>query len=425
MTSSSQFNYCRNSQGLWASGDNSDLGPQMGGEFVPMIIGVGVAQQVLNKFETVSRDWIRGNAQYLLGYNEPDPADNHPQSVEASVAAEDWVKVQQVAASFDPPLKLVSPAPASEDFDDDGKSEWLDYFFGNCTAIPECKPELIEAIAFHDYRGSVTGLKRRIEGMYKHYGKRKLWLTEYSIGRWNPGWPSRDEQEAYMKESLQLLESHPAVQRYVWFNSRSSPSRWGGTKDLIGDDNAITTTGQIYKDWPQGGALQPGDGGTDPLPTPPDNDSGEVPTTKPPATDPPETDPPATVEPIIYKINTQYDAAPGETKWSLKDLTGRKIVSSISYKKSRTFPPNKYISRTLPSDNTLVDGHLYKLSVYDKRSACNGMSDGGVGSVTVKALQKVDDRMTLLWEEEVMGDSYSCGIEIIFKVSKSGSTRVN
>jgi len=201
---------------------------------------------------------------FFIDNNTSDPAPNHPQSVEAAIAAQDFIKVQEVAAAFDPPLKIVSPAPSSADFDENGKSKWLDYFFGNCTQLASCKPELIEVIAFHDYIGDPQKMKQRIDGMYQHYGQRKLWLTEYSIGRWNPGWPSREEHNAYMKATLPLLESHPAIERYVWFNSRAGSSRWLGHSDMIetySQDSVITSTGEIYKTWPEGAANQsPGDG---------------------------------------------------------------------------------------------------------------------------------------------------------------------
>ena len=68
--------------------------------------------------------------------------------------------------------------------------------------------------------------------MTQHYGNRQLWLTEYSIGRWEPS-PLRPEQDAYMGPSLSLLENHPTIYRYVWLDSRNPPSRWGGVKDLM------------------------------------------------------------------------------------------------------------------------------------------------------------------------------------------------
>jgi len=242
---------CRNEENLWGATPNA-AGVQMGGEFVPMLIGVGEAQRALDKIDLYRAEWTRANAHFLLGYNEPDPSPNHPHAVDPATAAIDWVKVQQVAASFDPPLRLVSPAPASENFDEDGVSVWLDEFLGNCThVVPECDSSLIEVISFHDYKGDVDLLERRINGMNAHYG-RPLWLTEYSIGRWTPS-PLRSEQEDYMRASMTFLENHPAINRYVWFNSRSGHGCWGGVKDLVVWNVTrpiITTTGEIYRDWP-------------------------------------------------------------------------------------------------------------------------------------------------------------------------------
>jgi len=261
MTRTSSVNHCRHTEKLWGAGPNGpgSSGTKMGGEFVPMVIGVGEAAKVLQDIDRIKREWTRSNAHFLLGYNEPDPAPNHPHSVEAAIAAEDWPLVQQVALSFDPPLTLVSPAPASEDFDEDGRSEWLDDFLGNCTyVVADCDPSLIEYVAFHDYKGDVDLLERRINGMAAHYG-RPLWLTEYSIGRWMPS-PLRPEQDAYMKESLTLLENHPDIYRYVWFNSRSDPSQWGGVKDLVAWNSSepiLTSTGEIYKTWPEGPSPSP------------------------------------------------------------------------------------------------------------------------------------------------------------------------
>ena len=98
--------------------------------------GVDQAANMLATIEEFKAEWNRANVHFLLGYNEPDPSPNHPHSEpNHTKAAEDWVYVQQVALAFDPPLRLVSPAPASEDFDLDGRSVWLDLFLGNCTDV--------------------------------------------------------------------------------------------------------------------------------------------------------------------------------------------------------------------------------------------------------------------------------------------------
>jgi len=263
--------YCRNVEKLWGAGLNVDRhnmadGAQMGGEFVPMIIGINTAQHVLDNIEHYRAEWTRANVHFLLGYNEPDPADSHPHSADPYDAALAWVAVQEIAASFDPPLTLVSPAPASENFDEDGKSQWLDDFFGYCREeIPECEPDLIKYIAFHDYQRNDEKLTRdkleaKINNIVRHYG-RKLWLTEFSGGRlgatsyngWGVRAPTRDEQDAYMKEALPMLDNHPDVFRYVWFNSRSNPDGHFGPNNLLvaGEaDPTPTSTGEIYRDWP-------------------------------------------------------------------------------------------------------------------------------------------------------------------------------
>jgi len=97
----------------------------MGAEFVPMINGANQAGAMLQDIELYRAEWSRANVHYLMGYNEPDPNPLHPQSVEAAIAAVDWVDVQRFAAAFNPPLILVSPAPAGKDFNDDGRSKWL------------------------------------------------------------------------------------------------------------------------------------------------------------------------------------------------------------------------------------------------------------------------------------------------------------
>lgn len=150
------------------------------------------------------------------------------------------------------------------DYDDNGRSKWLDFFFGNCSdVVSECDPTLIKVIAYHDFKGDAARLEGRINGIWERYN-RPIWVTEHAVGRWEPS-PLRPEQEAYMKTSLPLLESHPAVQRYVWHFSRGLPTRWGGVGNLLDwntTDPTLTSTGEIYAAWPEG------DNNT-PLPTSP------------------------------------------------------------------------------------------------------------------------------------------------------------
>merc|ERR1712165_511473 len=108
-------------------------------EWAPMVIGINITN-------TFTGDWLKtfqkSNAHYLLGYNEPDYGNghNHPHMCSPAAAAQDWVKVQKLAA--DANLTLVSPAMSSTGFNNDGVSYWLDKFFGNCSIVPGCDGSL-------------------------------------------------------------------------------------------------------------------------------------------------------------------------------------------------------------------------------------------------------------------------------------------
>lgn len=230
-------------------------GKKQAAEFVPMVVGINQAQHFT---DAVKRRWEETNVHYLLGYNEPDSGNgkhNHPHECSPASAAADWPSLQKIAEQFDPPLQLVAPGVASrgetgggDAWDDDGKSTWLDDFFGNCThVVKDCNITKIKYIAMHDYHGNVTGLKRRVEGAAKRYG-RKVWLTEFAITRFGNA-PARAEQDSYLKEVLPYLDSSEAVFRYVWFTARNVPNRQNGGSNLLPSDSLSmipTSTGEIY-----------------------------------------------------------------------------------------------------------------------------------------------------------------------------------
>jgi len=203
--------------------------------------------------------WKAANAQFLLGYNEPDAGNgkhNHAHEVSPADAAKAWPKLQDLAAKMDPPLMLVAPSVASgqesggrDCWDENGRSTWMDDFFGNCTEVVEdCDPSLIKYIGMHDYHGSVEGLRKKVDGAAKLYG-RKVWITEMAITLYgNP--PQRDEQDAYMKEVLPMLDTNENVFRYTWYSSRNIPNEQNGGSNLLSDDGKLTSTGVIFRDTP-------------------------------------------------------------------------------------------------------------------------------------------------------------------------------
>jgi hypothetical protein len=233
-------------------------GQKVSAEFVPMVNGIGHAKtMVTNHYLTTWRD---ANVHFLLGYNEPDYGNghSHPHMCTPAAAAADWPFVQKVAAMFNPPLELVAPGIASgqesggtDAWDGEGRSTWLDEFFGNCSdVVEECDPSLIKYIAMHDYWGDVSKLKRKVSGAVQRYGGRKVWLTEIAIADWaNPTSTERELQNAYMRELLPFLDSFDDVFRYAWFAMRNVPNNQNHGSNLLESDGSarLTSTGEIYK----------------------------------------------------------------------------------------------------------------------------------------------------------------------------------
>lgn len=162
----------------------------------------------------------------------------------------------------------------------------------------------------------------------------------------------------------------------------------------------ITSTGKIYKFWPEGAENQPGadsDGVkvTDPpkvtaSPTPPrENDSIETAPQAPPQS------------PIQYSIVVQYDKYPGETKWLIKDLTnGNKKFDGVANRVSKKYPSYKKLIR---NDKSFVAKNSYRLIVRD--TGCNGMGEGNQsGYILVKARR---DRKTI-WKKKFVSGKFRC-----------------
>jgi len=233
---------------------NKCHGQNVSAEFVPMVSGVGGADSM--DTDAFHRKWTEANVRYLLGYNEPDMGNghNHPHMATPADAAAYWPTVQAIAAKFDPPLILVAPSVAStgetgatDAWDEDGRSTWLDEFLGNCsTVVKDCDPSLIKYLGLHDYHGSVPMLKRKIDGAAKRYG-RKVWITEIAITDWRDA-PARDVQDAYMTELLPYLDSSDNVFRYAWYSARNAPNSQNGGSNLLASDGSatLTSTGKIY-----------------------------------------------------------------------------------------------------------------------------------------------------------------------------------
>ena len=209
-----------------ADGDDTPKGAlQCGGkprvaEFVPMFWGCG-GNCTSGLWPTFRDDWKAVGVTHLLGWNEPD---NDGQSdLTPEQAAIYWYQLDDLAQSFDPPLKLVGPGMTH--WGDDGGSAWLDQFFGN---LSDARAKRIVALGQHDYSGSAEGIIKKANAAYKKYN-RPVWLTEFSVG----SGADRTKNDAFMANILPLLDAADSVERYAWYSTRNAPAAWVNASSLL------------------------------------------------------------------------------------------------------------------------------------------------------------------------------------------------
>ncbi|MFY1633288.1 glycosyl hydrolase [Solwaraspora sp. WMMB335] len=186
----------------WST-QHSGIRTPSGVTFVPMIWGPGsVTPAELARAEQAG--------PYLLGFNEPDLAEQSNMTVEQALDL--W---PQLAATGN---VLGSPAVAWGGADAGG---WLDRFMSGARQ----RGHRVDFIALHWYGGdfttgnAVNQLKQYLQAVHQRYGK-PIWLTEFALirfGAGGPQFPSEQQQAAFLSAATEMLAGLPYLQRYAWF----------------------------------------------------------------------------------------------------------------------------------------------------------------------------------------------------------------
>ena len=173
------------------------------------------------------------NATFLLGFNEPNNAQNCNQTPRNIARA--W---QTVLDLWGKSSILVSPATAG-----DGRP-WLDAFFGNCTALYGPTGCQVRYVAVHDYSCVAESTLTYLQEVSARYNL-PVWLTEFSCGDHAAGKPM-SEHLTYMRSVVPLLDAADFVYRYAWMSARDS----GGMRGLVevdaGGAQRLTELGVAY-----------------------------------------------------------------------------------------------------------------------------------------------------------------------------------
>jgi len=177
----------------WSGSSDCVGGP----EYVPQIWG---SWDKLDWVPLPSKAVSKG-ASSLLGFNEPDGGDQANLSVDEALAL--WPEFQKTS------VQLGSPASAQR--------VWLEGFMSGVAA----QQLRVDFIAMHWYGwdpGSCNDVKSLEDKItWAEQWHRPIWITEWSC-RAQPAAVS----EKFYADAIVMFRSHPQVQRYAWFLTRSA-----------------------------------------------------------------------------------------------------------------------------------------------------------------------------------------------------------
>jgi autotransporter-associated beta strand protein len=193
---------------------------------------VAIRQQQF--WPSLSQSWQSRGINTILGYNEPDQANQANLSVSTAISS--WGDVLGTG------LRAGSPATS-----DGGRSSWLYPFVSQADAAGL----RVDFVAIHYYQshnpadpsGCASQMLGFLQDVWNHT-HRPIWVTEWNNGaNWtdsqNPP-PTYAQQQACVQAMVNMLETTPFVERYALYN-------WvEDTRSLITSSNTVTPAGTYY-----------------------------------------------------------------------------------------------------------------------------------------------------------------------------------
>lgn len=183
---------------------------------------------------SLSQNWRALGINTLLGYNEPDQANQANMSV--STAISDWGDLLATG------LRVGSPATS-----DGGPNSWLIPFVSQADAAGL----RVDFVATHYYQshnpadpaGCAAQMYNFLLNIWNNT-HRPIWVTEWNNGanwtdsQWPP--PTYAQQQACVQAMVNMLETTPFVERYALYN-------WvEDTRSLVTSSNTVTPAGTVY-----------------------------------------------------------------------------------------------------------------------------------------------------------------------------------
>jgi len=166
----------------------------------------------------------------LLGFNEPDNANQSNMSVATAVS--NWNSLTSKCTNIGSPATAGNPLTAGS---------WLTQFM-NSTPKPK-----VDFVCVHWYKGcNASKFKSDMTAIINLYGK-PIWITEFapqtvSSSTANPTKYSQAQVNAFINSVVPWMEANPMIIKYAWHNSKS------GTSATFTTAGQLTATGITYRD---------------------------------------------------------------------------------------------------------------------------------------------------------------------------------
>jgi autotransporter-associated beta strand protein len=193
---------------------------------------VGIKQNAA--WPSLNQDWQGKQVNTLLGFNEPDQANQANMTVDAAISQ--WPELLGTG------LRIGSPAPS-----DGGYGSWLYPFMDEADGANL----RVDFTAVHYYRctspvsdanAAATQMYNALKGIYDRT-KRPIWITEWNNGaNWTGcGDPTYAQQQAAISAMITMLDNTPWVERYALYS-------WVEEVRQVTTNGVLTPAGVTYRD---------------------------------------------------------------------------------------------------------------------------------------------------------------------------------
>ena len=208
-------------------------------DWTPMIYSYnGDSTSIIANIEYLDSLRQSGRVKALLGFNEPDNANESNMSVSQAIAA--WPYMERLG------VPLGSPATLKPD------RTWMKNFMAQIDQLGY----RVDFIAVHWYDAADPGkFISDIKNTYALY-HRPIWITEFAVADYNATTKAQNRYSPaqvlnFMKQVLPVLDTLKYVIRYAWHSSPSaSAAHWSSM--LFDETGKITPLGEYYAQYEYG-----------------------------------------------------------------------------------------------------------------------------------------------------------------------------